>query len=427
MQKKISDIVIDETIYPRADFDPDTVERYREAMTAGAIFPPIVITQDNRLLDGRHRLEAYKLVGAAEVEVTIEDPADPAARAVELNLHHGKPLTKGEMKELARKWYGTRPVTEIANVLGVTRQTVQNWVSDLAAERSEAREEIREKALRMRVKGMTQEEIAGQLGVTRQAISKWESNSVKNLTPLQENNTKGACEEYPNVKNVTHEYSENDSDRINDGQAENQLTCYVHNGREIFISKGLGNEYGTFWRSPDGGLHRVKSPAMPMVESREEAQSNLNQWAAKKGLQAVCSNKPDVPLKARANLDVDQEDNPEYIDDYGGREAAESFRKKILPYSDAIKEFYQQLKKASDLAEQITNRREDMIEAIAEMQPDGVSITILANAVIQACDIYIPRFVEVKETLQEVIKPGIKGVTTRDKFLVVNGGKTNGN
>ena len=56
-------------------------------------------------------------------------------------------------------------------------------------------------------------------------------------------------------------------------------------GRELFVSAGLGgNEYGTFWCSHTGGMHRVKSPAMPMVATREEAQANLDTWAEKKGL-----------------------------------------------------------------------------------------------------------------------------------------------
>ena len=57
-------------------------------------------------------------------------------------------------------------------------------------------------------------------------------------------------------------------------------------GRVLFVSGGLSRDkFGTFWRSPSGGLHRVKSPAMPMVPSKEEAQQNLDDWAAKKGLQ----------------------------------------------------------------------------------------------------------------------------------------------
>ena len=58
-------------------------------------------------------------------------------------------------------------------------------------------------------------------------------------------------------------------------------------GREFFVSPGLGSEYGTFWQSEKGGLHRVKSPAMSMTSSREEAQANLDVWAKKKGLRPM--------------------------------------------------------------------------------------------------------------------------------------------
>ena len=56
---------------------------------------------------------------------------------------------------------------------------------------------------------------------------------------------------------------------------------------EIFVSTGLGNEYGTFRKSKNGGLHRVKSIAMPMVGSREEAEKNLKIWAEKNELKSV--------------------------------------------------------------------------------------------------------------------------------------------
>ena len=92
---KISEIIIDENIYPRKNFDPETVARYREALSADATLPPLVVMPDGRLLDGRHRYEAYKQAGVEEVEVIIEEPGDPDARAVELNLRHGRPLTRG--------------------------------------------------------------------------------------------------------------------------------------------------------------------------------------------------------------------------------------------------------------------------------------------------------------------------------------------
>ena len=71
-------------------------------------------------------------------------------------------------------------------------------------------------------------------------------------------------------------------------EPESEAKKYIDaQGRVLFVSAGLGDEYGTFWRSASGGLHRVKSPAMPMVASREEAQRNLDAWAEKKGLKPV--------------------------------------------------------------------------------------------------------------------------------------------
>ncbi|MFL0197327.1 hypothetical protein ACJDU8_17430 [Clostridium sp. WILCCON 0269] len=70
--------------------------------------------------------------------------------------------------------------------------------------------------------------------------------------------------------------------------ADNEMNYIDKKGNVIFVSAGLGmKEYGSFRRSEAGGLHRVKSPMMPMVSSREEAQENLNLWARKNGLKAV--------------------------------------------------------------------------------------------------------------------------------------------
>ncbi|MBE3588141.1 MAG: helix-turn-helix domain-containing protein [Thermoanaerobacteraceae bacterium] len=354
---KTNEIIVDESIYPRTEIDPETVARYREVLESGVKLPPLVVMPDGRLLDGRHRLEAYRQLGAETVEVVLESPSDPDARAVELNLRHGRPLTRQELREAARRWYGKRPAAEIASLLGVTRQTVQNWVADLAAEREEARSGIREKALEMRAMGMTQEEVAEQLGVDQATVSRWEYASVKNLTPA-----------YLDQANPDQEMDAGEIEPWADEDETGQAPEEDDRDRE---SESLGPDH---------------SPV------EDETPGNDNK-----------------PLK-----------------EYGGREAAEAFRKKVLLCSDMVKEFFQSLKKASDLAEQLVNRREELLESIAEMQADGMSITILANAVVQACEIYFPRLAEARDVLAEVIKPGIKGMVTKDKFLVLKGGKTNG-
>ena len=57
--------------------------------------------------------------------------------------------------------------------------------------------------------------------------------------------------------------------------------------RVIFVAQVSGDKFGTFWRSSSGGLHRVKSPAMPMVVTKEEARRNLDAYAEKKMLRLV--------------------------------------------------------------------------------------------------------------------------------------------
>ena len=370
---KISDIIVDESIYPRSAVDPETIERYREALESGVKLPPLVLMPDNRLIDGRHRLEAHRLLGAETVEAEVEEPADPDARAVELNLRHGRPLSKAELREAARRWYGKKTVTEIAGLLGVTRQTVQNWVADLAAEREETRAEVREQALRMRAEGMTQEEVAERLGVTQQAISKWEYNTVKNLTPLYEE-TSSCGESRVQTTNCLDEQPASDEPK--------QTPITSLSEREMPWEEDDREEAG---QAPDGVDQESESP----------------------------------------EPDIDNENKP--LKDYGGRAAAEAFRKKVLPYSDMVKEFFNSIRKTYEIAKQLIDREDELLESVASMQHDGTSISLLANTVIPACEtLYFPYISNAKDMLAEIIKPGIKGVLSNEKFKAVKGGKTNG-
>lgn len=62
---------------------------------------------------------------------------------------------------------------------------------------------------------------------------------------------------------------------------------YIYKGEEIFVSAGLGGaQYGTFKKSKGGsGVQRIKSPNLPMVDSMEEAQENLDEFAQDRNLQ----------------------------------------------------------------------------------------------------------------------------------------------
>jgi len=63
------------------------------------------------------------------------------------------------------------------------------------------------------------------------------------------------------------------------------MTAYVDDkGRRLFVSSGIGRDiFMTFWRKPTGSLKRLVSKAVPPRPSREQAQADLDQLAARRG------------------------------------------------------------------------------------------------------------------------------------------------
>lgn len=60
-------------------------------------------------------------------------------------------------------------------------------------------------------------------------------------------------------------------------------------GRVLFVGCGLtnGTSWMTFYTKPNGSLRRVNSKFLPIRESREEAQRDLDKYAKERGLGEV--------------------------------------------------------------------------------------------------------------------------------------------
>ena len=105
-QIPISDIILDESIYPRDKIDQKRVGIFAENMRDGFNFDPIEIQRHPerkgkyRILDGVHRWNAYKEVGLAELEVIIKNlnEADPLLYAAKRAIGP-RQLTEGETKK----------------------------------------------------------------------------------------------------------------------------------------------------------------------------------------------------------------------------------------------------------------------------------------------------------------------------------------
>ena len=184
----IKDIVKDEDIYPRRTESPKTIEAYTEALKAGAKFPPILVqrisTKDGKeytvFLDGLHRAKAYEKTGRKSIEAEYwkkevlnreEWLTRLQLESAKRNAAHGDRLGTEDKKYQARKICEKNPdITEqeIADALGVSRQTVGNWVTDIKLMQKAEREAIVHK---LNLLGWTQEEIGKIIDKSQDRVS----------------------------------------------------------------------------------------------------------------------------------------------------------------------------------------------------------------------------------------------------------------
>lgn len=105
---KINEIRVDEKLYPRERVEKNRVEEYSKAMKDGDIFPDIQIALfkgQYLLVDGRHRLEAYRENGHEYLQTDVisnyPNKRQIYLAAVKANLHHGQRLNERDKVKIA--------------------------------------------------------------------------------------------------------------------------------------------------------------------------------------------------------------------------------------------------------------------------------------------------------------------------------------
>jgi len=178
MKVEVDKIKLIQDFYPRHEMDSETVNGYRLNIDK---LPPIILTKDLTLVDGYHRVVAYRIEQRTEIEV--EEPLlDITGReifveAIRRNAFHGKPLTSDERRAaaIALCQNGKEPA-EVATLIGRSVRTVNDWTADIRKEKKQERDT---KILELYLACYTQEEIAEKVGLERSAVSKI-LDSVKN-------------------------------------------------------------------------------------------------------------------------------------------------------------------------------------------------------------------------------------------------------
>ena len=194
MEVNISDLTWDQFIYPRGGKSEKTINAYVEALAIGAQFPPIKIqsvfnyadgnqtTEATIILDGIHRWFAFREKGIKELPAVEwkENPLDYEKNKTALllesakfNISHGDRLSASDKKRIARDIAASDPEctwTEeaLAEKLGVIRQTVNTWISDIRARQKVGRDII---IIRLSRLGWTQEKISETVGMSRGRVT----------------------------------------------------------------------------------------------------------------------------------------------------------------------------------------------------------------------------------------------------------------
>jgi len=200
MEVDISDLTWDQFIYPRGGKSEKTINAYVEALEIGAQFPPIKIqrvfnyadgndtTETIIILDGIHRSSAFKEKGIKKTEAVEwkDKPLDYEKNKTALllesakcNVSHGDRLSPGDKKRISRDIASTDPECKwsesaLAEKLGVTRQTVNTWISDIRARQKASRNTV---ILRLSRLGWPQEKISETVGIKQQRISQITNNA----------------------------------------------------------------------------------------------------------------------------------------------------------------------------------------------------------------------------------------------------------
>lgn len=112
---KLSEIKFNDAERIRQDLQPDGIKELAESISNVGLINPIVIDQSMRLLTGRRRLEAHKLLKRDEIEVRYYEDLDPIQRRI---VEYDENAKRGQLT-----WQeGARAIQEIHLLLSAANR-----------------------------------------------------------------------------------------------------------------------------------------------------------------------------------------------------------------------------------------------------------------------------------------------------------------
>jgi hypothetical protein len=156
--------------YPRLRPNFETVHSYELSIDE---LPPIIIDEQNVLIDGWHRLEAHRQQNRETIKaIRIKlGKKEPLIAATEYNARHGLGLNRDEKIALAERFYlgFDMSAEEIADILAVDRSTAYRWLESLKDDRENI---MKQRAIEMLMHGATNEQVCRELGLVEREKAK---------------------------------------------------------------------------------------------------------------------------------------------------------------------------------------------------------------------------------------------------------------
>lgn len=167
----ISDVIYRDDLYPRIEHNQQKAQEYAENIDN---LPPIELNQHKELIDGKHRLTAYRLKNLEKIPFFVTETKNEAeffALAIKRNALHGVSFNEKDRKKSAIKLYNGGigySKEEISEILSVSKRMVSNYLGDID---KQIREDRKETIRSMYLQCYTAEEIAEKVGIPRQTIT----------------------------------------------------------------------------------------------------------------------------------------------------------------------------------------------------------------------------------------------------------------
>lgn len=133
-------VEVDEVHLPpfqiREEIDQEHVDELKESFQEDGQWNPIIIRPSNEggydVVSGAHRLQAAKELNWSEIEATVKDLGEDAARGLAIKTNRmQKEMKDEEIGELCKELYTDYDLTEeeIANITGMAPRTVQDKIT----------------------------------------------------------------------------------------------------------------------------------------------------------------------------------------------------------------------------------------------------------------------------------------------------------